>query len=330
MATIIREAGDKTKGFTLQKQRAIGLFFDAIKANANAHINVAIEYRGDVYLQNEQKGYIEEQKNYDADSKFSFNSAQILNTLVYFLEIWLKENKSTNIKFGFYSTNGISKESNTTTTTKLGITLPSTPILNLLIAKQYQTQDLMPSVWAYLVNEYSSQYDVDITTVTDDTEIIKFLDLIDWNFSQDNEKDYEADIIKKISESEFNHLLKSPFHAQIAYASLMYALESRQDVSDPLEKLLSKHAVENIFLKISHGEKFDSAINKYLTFDLSELNVRSKDFLKQFLENKYFANVKNKQFPEIIGRKVAKHDRQVKTETKIYNNQIPILRDCFR
>ena len=94
MTTIKREAGDKTKGFTLQKQRAIALFFDAIKSNVNAHINVAIEYKGDVYLQKDQVGYVEEQKNYDANSKFSFNSRQILNTLVYFLDIWFSESKA--------------------------------------------------------------------------------------------------------------------------------------------------------------------------------------------------------------------------------------------
>lgn len=316
MATIKREAGDKIKGFTLQKQRAIGLFFDAIKANSNAHINVAIEYKGDVYLQNEEEGYVEEQKNYDADSRFSFNSAQILNTLAYFLEIWFKENKSSNIKFGFYSTNNISKESNTTNTANLGITLPNKAILDLLIAKQYLESNLMPAIWIYLKNEYSVQYGKDISTLTSVEEIEGFLDLIDWNFAQDNEKNYESEIIQKIKVSEFSHLLKSPYHAEIAYASLMYALESRQDVSDALEKLLSKHAVENIFLKINYSDKIDPAINKYLNFDLSELNVKVKQYLKLFLENKYFANIKNKEFPELIGRKVAKHDRQVKTETK--------------
>jgi len=58
MTNIKREAGDKTKGFTLQKQRVLALFFDEIKLNPDAHINVAIEYKGDVYLQNERSGYI--------------------------------------------------------------------------------------------------------------------------------------------------------------------------------------------------------------------------------------------------------------------------------
>ena len=53
MTTIKREAGDKTKGFTLQKQRALDLFFDEMKLNPNIHVNVAIEYKGDIYLQSE-------------------------------------------------------------------------------------------------------------------------------------------------------------------------------------------------------------------------------------------------------------------------------------
>jgi hypothetical protein len=46
LTEIKREAGDKTKGFTLQKQRALALFFDKIKSNPASHVNVAIEYKG--------------------------------------------------------------------------------------------------------------------------------------------------------------------------------------------------------------------------------------------------------------------------------------------
>ncbi|WP_295792276.1 hypothetical protein [Mucilaginibacter sp.] len=316
MSVIKREAGDKTKGFTLQKQRAIGLFFKAIKDNPNAHINVAIEFKGDVYLQNEQEGYVEEQKNYDPNTKFTFNSPQILNTLVYFLDIWLNKEKSSNIKFGFYSTNGTTKESQTSTTKALFIALPDAPILDLLVKKDYTDANLFDTIHKYLLNEYKEQYKVSIDNKFNIIEVSTFIGLIDWSFNQVNEKDYEPEIILQINQSEFKSYLKSNFQTQIAYACLMHALEKRQDAADPLEKLINKDSVENIFLKLNHGILYNPGVNKYLTIDYKELNKNTKEYLNRFLETKYFANVKNKSFPKLINRKVAKHDRQVKIETK--------------
>ncbi|URC14834.1 hypothetical protein [Flavobacterium sp. B183] len=159
MAEIKREAGDKTKGFTLQKQRALGLFFDEFKNNPDACINVAIEYKGDVFLQNDDSKYIEEEKNYDDKTAFSFNSPQILNTLVYFLEIWISSGKSTNLKFGFYSTNKISVENNTKNTKLLDITLPKEGLLKLVIEAKLQNDHVLGSVRKYLVDEYLKQYE---------------------------------------------------------------------------------------------------------------------------------------------------------------------------
>ncbi len=194
MTSINREAGDKTKGFTLQKQRAIALFFDEVKSNPNAHVNVAIEHMGDVYLQNDQSGYIEEQKNYSEEKAFSFNSDQILNTLAYFLEIWLAEDKSQNIKFGFYSTSKIAKESNIEKVKNLGITLPNEGVLKLLVERKLSEDHLLDSVKKYLIAEYKDQYDEDVTDKLDDTSLTTFLNSINWNFEQDNEKEYKREV----------------------------------------------------------------------------------------------------------------------------------------
>jgi len=307
-----REAGDKTKGFTLQKQRALALFFDEVKSNPSTHVHVAIEHQGDVFLQSEKKGYVEEQKNYKGVSTFSFNSHQILNTLVYFLEIWLNKEKSNNLKFGFYSTNRIAKENTTSRTKKLDISLPSESIITLLLNKKYAEKSLIDSVKKYLVDEYNIQYSKDVSSQLDNQSLTNFFDSISWFFEQDNEKNYEFDVIQKITESEFAVNLTEAYQANFVYAALMLALEKKQDEADVILKFLNKEIVENIFLKISSRNEIDVRTYKYLSIDLTEFKRKTKHWLKTYLKAKYFSNVKNKSFPELLIRKVARHNREVK------------------
>ena len=319
MTDVNREAGDKSKGFTLQKQRAIALFFDEVKTNPNAYINVAIEHKGDVFVQNEGKAYVEEQKNYNEEKAFSFNSRQILNTLAYFLKIWLEEGKSQNIKFGFYSTSKIAKESNTEKVKSLGITLPDEGVLKLIVEGKLSEDHLLNSVKKYLVAEYDDQYDKDISSDLDDTSLTNFLNSILWYFEQDNEKEYEQEIIDKITNSEFASLLPStrssklvPGYPDLVLADLMYALEKKQDESDSTLKFLSKERVELSFRRLADGQQLDINAYKYLSIDLSDIRNKIQVWLKTFLENKYFSNVKDKSFPELIERKVAKHNKEIK------------------
>lgn len=314
-----REAGDKTKGFTLQKQRALALFFDEIKINPNVHINVAIEYQGDVFLQSEKTGYVEEQKNYNEISTFSFNSHQILNTLAYFLEIWLAEEKSQKVKFGFYSTTKIAKEKSTKKIKFLDIPIPSNGLLKHVVDKKLAEDGVLESVRKFLVQEYVEQYSKVIESELDDSSLTSFLNSITWYFEQDNEKKYELEIIDKIINSEFAHLLPNtrsskllPGYPDIVFADLMYALEKKQDESDILLKFLSKDRVELSFRRIADGEQLNINAVKYLTIDLSEFRIKTEHWLKAHLKAKYFSNVKNKSFPELLIRKVAKHNREVK------------------
>lgn len=311
-----REVGDKTKGFTLQKQRALALFFEEVKSNPNAHVNVAIEYKGDVYLQNEQSGYIEEQKNYNVSSTFSFNSNQILNTLAYFLEIWLSGSKSKSLKFGFYSTNKIAAENNTERTKKIGINLPKKGVLKLVAQKKYSEDNLLDCVRKYLVSEYNDQYGKDITGDLDNDSLTTFLNSIEWYFDQDNEKEYKQEVLKKIEESEYAASFSNSYQPQFVYAALMLALEEKQDEGDTIMKFLRKDNIENFFLKVSAGQGINIKAHKYLNIDLSELKDKIETWLETFLESKYFSNVKDKSFPELIERKVARHNIEIKIERK--------------
>jgi hypothetical protein len=308
----IREAGDKTKGFTLQKQRAIALFFDEVKSNPNTHVNVAIEYKGDVYLQNDQSGYVEEQKNYNEEKAFSFNSHQILNTLAYFLEIWLAEGKSQNIKFGFYSTSKIAQENSTRKSKILDITFPSDGLLKKVADHNLTEDNVLEIVRKILVQEYVKQYSVDIRHELDDTSLTTFINSINWYFEQDNEKEYRGEVLKKIKDSEFASSFTNSYQPDFVYAALMLALEEKQDEVDIILKFLQKASVEILFLKVSAGQEINIRAHKYLHIDQSDLIKKQQIWLKTFLENKYFSNVKDKSFPKLIERKVAKHNKEIK------------------
>ncbi len=92
----------------------------------------------------------------------------------------------------------------------------------------------------------------------------------------------------------------------------MLALEEKQDEIDIILKFLQKDRVENLFLKVSAGQEINVRAHKYLHIDQADLIEKNKTWLKTFLENKYFSNIKDKSFPELIERKVAKHNKEIK------------------
>ena len=76
--SINREASDKTKGFRLQKVRAIELMLKSINKDTDSVFYTAIENVEDVshwhVEDNSQKNYYEEDKNYAADgSQYNYS-----------------------------------------------------------------------------------------------------------------------------------------------------------------------------------------------------------------------------------------------------------------
>lgn len=81
---IDRDASDKTKGFRLQKIRAIKHMLDEIENPQNVMFYASIEVQEDVSIvkisNRETSTYLEEDKNYDEDTNFTLFSSAILNT----------------------------------------------------------------------------------------------------------------------------------------------------------------------------------------------------------------------------------------------------------
>lgn len=254
---INREASDKTKGFRLQKLRVIEHMLQAVDTYEKPLIYAAIEHIEDVYVNDRDAGneLLEEDKNYDPTTSFTFNSHEVVNTLVSFIEIWCKYNFSSNLQLAFYSTNSCSGERTSKVIKENSITLPDKPILELLIDKNYDYLNLLDSVKKFVIAEYKSQYSdpkhpgrIDFIEKMNDAQWKFFLSCIDWKFGGLNDKDKKTELLSKIRCCKyFSQSLQGK--EEIIFSQLMEIIDERQNLTDLTEKFFHSAEVENIFLK---------------------------------------------------------------------------------
>lgn len=251
---INREASEKTKGFRLQKLRAIELILDSAEKSDRAFVSAATEYKEDVYLktydENNTNEHLEENKNYDSDTSFTLNSRQILNTLVAFIDLYIRWERSNNIVFGFYSTNNIGKEKSTERTNRLGIVFPDEPILQKLSEKKIDDK-IIQIIQKLLLTEYNLQYDEKgYFSVIKNFDLIDwtiFINKIDWKFEQPNEELLENIVLNKIKNSRlFNHRLLNK--EKIILSQLIDLFDTKQNVLDKTERFVNTSDVKVVFL----------------------------------------------------------------------------------
>jgi hypothetical protein len=321
MAEKKRDAGDKAKGFILQKQRAIFKIFEALNANPSAQIISAIEYAGDVFLFDGKVYSIEENKNYDSKN-FSFASSPVLNTMVYFIDYWLKNDKSNNIVFTFYATNEFVSERSSDKTKELTITLPGKGILDSLSQKKLDTVNLIDACKKFIIDEYKDQYksqsdknNLKKVEALSDDEWKQYFNQIDWNFSQPNEKELDDIITKQIQAYPLVVKLNIQNKAAWVRAFLKEEFEFKQTETDPTIRFINKDKVENIIYKVNTND-IPSEIYRHLDFNFSELIQNTKIQLLNLLKGKYHSTIIDKAFPKLINRKLAKHSREVKIDRK--------------
>lgn len=258
---INREAGDKAKGPRLQRLRCIYLIFDAIEKSEKPHIYAAVEHKDDVFLKNisTEQDYLEQNKNFDPQTSFTFNSHEIINTMVSFCDMWVEYVvKSKEVYLGFYATNSIGKESKTAAITKLKIDLPDKPILELLQLHDYTSPELLPAVKGLILAEYRSQYSgktgegyIKNLEAFSDTDWITFLKMIDWKFGGGDEEETQKLVIEKIRKCKFfNH--QHLGQEENILRSLMDLLDERQCVKDILGKFVNNSDVQLIFAQASN------------------------------------------------------------------------------
>ncbi|KRD09127.1 hypothetical protein ASE21_14870 [Flavobacterium sp. Root901] len=319
--TISREAGNTSKGFTLQKLRTISLLLDELAKGSESDFVAAIEYSGDVYVADKQYIYIEENKDYDS-SNFSFASSAIKNTMVYFLDHWLANSRDKKIKFGIYATNKIAKEINSGRVQKLGIELPEEKIIESLYRGDYSNPLTLKAVKALILDEYKRQYEKNkfVTVEKSNFPVLEafndedwkiFFSSIQWVFSTTSSEELEKEVFDKIITSG---LIESPnliYKAPLIRAELFYQLEIRQTKKNLEDRLLSRTAVENIFYKAVF-QQIDEESYKYLSIDYSEIAANTKKYLKELIDLKYFAISGIRKSPGLLHREVMLLDDSIK------------------
>ncbi|MDQ1150864.1 hypothetical protein QE382_002848 [Sphingobacterium zeae] len=334
---IIREASDKIKGISLQKLRALTLAFDTIEKNENAQLHIAIEYVGDVYIYSENRRHIEENKNYDSRN-FSFVSPQVLNTIVYFLDYWMKDTigRSKNVVFSFYSTNAIAKEKQTEKLNSLGIILPDNAILTLLEEKSELNESLMGICRSLVLDEYESQYKGKNNHYNDLSEwSLKewhdFFNQIIWNFGVPDHILVKDQLTQAIH--NYSQRCRIPIDGKEEFirAWLRERLEDNQYEQDITQRFLNNIEIQNIFYKISNNQ-IPNNLYSYIDVDYSEFRRRTVEFTESFLHSKYTALSQSNSSPFYLKRVVKKHANEVRINPKSFSesngNQV-VLQDVI-
>ncbi|WP_041279687.1 hypothetical protein [Desulfobacula toluolica] len=256
--TINREAADTSKGFRLQKIRAIKLMLNSIKNDADAVFFTAVENVEDVSHQTVENGvetnYFEEDKNYDLCGNFTIFSPPVKNTLVSFFDIYLGQFKnSKNVYLGFYTTRAIGKERKNKLNDGTEIDLPETSILSLLSSGKKINGATTRLVKAILIEEYIEQYKgkpydgfLESLKNMSEKDFIDFLMRIKWYFGEENEEDLKQTVLKDIEASTLHssaHIGKE----SIIFSSLMEKLDEKQNKESLLDRLVHSSDVKLIF-----------------------------------------------------------------------------------
>lgn len=288
---INREASDKTKGFRLQKLRAVGLMLDLLETKKASLFYAAIEHFEDVSLKSASRHssetYFEEDKDYDPSTGFSLNSEEVKNTLVSFFDIYVFNWQfSRTINLGFHSTNRISKENRTNSLRDAGVDLPDKPIIQLLAERDYAYPNLLTAVRFILLSEYEKQYAnhrsngnlENLKKITNE-ELVSFLDTISWSFGNgDHEKEQELLLEKIRNSSLFNYRLEGK--ENIISALLVDKLDERQSLANLNDRFLYDSDLKYVF-KEAEGEAldqvFDPAWERWVAIGSSDDTRNLKD-----------------------------------------------------
>lgn len=262
--TIInREASEKTKGFRLQKLRMLELIIDELEVHENILVYGAVEFYEDVFIHSasiaNSETKLEEDKNYNPDTAFTLNSPSILNTFVSFLDLWLfKTELDPNTRFVFYATNKIGKERETEFSNKIGLVFPMVPVLELLSQKKLFEPGLLNTIQKIVQNEYKEQYKAKnpkrISSIEKlrDEDWLRFLNQIDWNFNEQDDKILKNIVLEKITKSKLFRVSLIG-KEEIIFNELIEKVEERQNCKNFSDRFLYCSDVRNAFLKAELG-----------------------------------------------------------------------------
>ncbi|MEZ8921619.1 hypothetical protein AB4270_05415 [Vibrio cyclitrophicus] len=280
--TIYRGASDKTKGFRLQKIRAIKLMIDEIIKNDKQLFYTAIEVTEDVdhtvVNESHNESRVEELKAYE-NIAFTLQSEAVKNTLVSFFDIYSKTwQSSDNVKLGFYTTATIGKEKKQVEFNGIKLKPPAEAILKTLRDGGALDQSNFEYFKATMLEEYRSQYFKEpnkksdsyakdlakqqsrldasyFSTLQDLTleEANKFLEKIYWHFDDEDNDKLKASVLDLIKSCHLSNL-NNEGKEETIFCELMELLDQRQNdkvfsnkfITGSDVKLIFKNAESNI------------------------------------------------------------------------------------
>lgn len=262
-STIDRSAAESAKGPRLQRLRAALFLLDAIADDDNLQAYAAVEALGDASITTANAkttaSYFEEDKNYDSNSTLTFASTATLNSIVIFLDQWIDSRYSTTVRFGFYTTASIGKEKNAGRAKALNLTLPEKPILELLCARDYNAPNLLACVVALVLNEYEEQYQgrarnghLSAIKCWSTNDWVSFFDLVKWLFSEADESDAYAALLKAIRQCRYYND-KHEGKEELLAATLVDLFDRKQGAADFSQRFVHASEVELRFIKVANG-----------------------------------------------------------------------------
>ncbi|MDP8567961.1 hypothetical protein [Methylophilus aquaticus] len=257
--TINREAGDKAKGFRLQKLRAAKLLLECIEESNLVLFYCAIEVIEDVALTkvstSQTTKIFEEDKNYNPSTNFTLNTPNVLNTLVSFFDIFINQwDASPSLRFSFYTTAGIGKEKKCELSDGTTLPLLPTPVLEMLKSCEF-SDGLLKMVHSVLIDEYKSQYKLrdnkgNLSTLENCSlnKFEEFLKKISWHFEQEDEDALKVTVLNLIKNSKlWNYKVHNK--EEFILSSILDTLDEKQSVSDYANRFIHSSELQMIFKK---------------------------------------------------------------------------------
>lgn len=256
---INRDVGKQSSGFFYQKQRAVVHILEALEVSKEFYFAVEFldDVYGEIYSGNNSVKILEQDKEYDKETKFTINSSEVYKSIINFLEKWLDGKRSEQMQFLFVSTNKIGTERESGAIKQSGVTLSNTPVLEKICNREYSNDEaLLQSYKKIIIYRYKQLYEnslaphlSEIESLTD-AEWKRFLDKIYCFFEAPDTCDIKDEAIEKIKKSIlYNEHCHKGTEKQI-YNSLILSLEEKQGKPYPA-KFITTPEVREIFRELS-------------------------------------------------------------------------------
>jgi hypothetical protein len=290
---ISRDAADKTKGFRLQKLRAVKLLLEAAQDLPNVFFYyAAIEAIEDVAIfiatPEGTTQTVEEDKNYSEDGNLTIFSEAVINTLVSFFDIYTgKWHKSPSITFCFYTTTNFGKERKTKLSDDTIITLPKEKILSTLQSKTPISDELASTIKKILIAEYEKQYkEIDGNgyleplkkTTTEDFK--NFLSKINWLSGQADEETLQEESVQLVKNSKYYELSMSG-KENLIHAKLIDILDQRQSLLDLAERFITSSDIQLVFKMAASEVSEDLLDPSWKTLETVSTTIKDKRNLEE-------------------------------------------------